>query len=155
MTYGLSWWTAGRFLDTTEDAYVVGNFTAILPDISGLIAEIAGADNQPVGRGQLLVRILEATHQLLFLGIDADDGPVRADKALSLTGDVLELPVPMRTAGAGEILAVAAQCNTQLFQQAPYGVWADGQRPRLERSGAVAGAYAADDAPWGRRPESR
>lgn len=83
-------------------------------------------------------RILEATHQLLFLGIDTDDGLVLTDKALSLTGDVLELAIPMRTAGAGEIFAVAAQCNTQLLQQPPYGVWADGQPGSAQGSGDLA-----------------
>jgi membrane fusion protein (multidrug efflux system) len=55
--YGSYWWTIGRFIETTDDAYVGGNVTPISPHISGFIAEIAVTDNQRVDAGQLLVRL--------------------------------------------------------------------------------------------------
>lgn len=51
------WWTVGRFIEVTDDAYVGGNITAISPHVSGFISEIAVADNQEVHKGQLLVRL--------------------------------------------------------------------------------------------------
>ena len=51
------WWTVGRFIETTSDAYVGGNVTTITPHVSGFVGEIAVADNQYVHAGQLLVRI--------------------------------------------------------------------------------------------------
>jgi membrane fusion protein, multidrug efflux system len=51
------WWTVGRFIETTSDAYVGGNVTAIAPHVSGFIGDVAVADNQYVRAGQLLIRI--------------------------------------------------------------------------------------------------
>ena len=55
--YGYHWWTIGRFIESTDDAYVGGNVTPISPHISGFIAEILVTDNQRVYAGQLLVRL--------------------------------------------------------------------------------------------------
>ena len=55
--YGLRWWQVGRFLETTDDAYVGGNVTALSPRIAGHIDELLVEDNQLVKAGQLLIRI--------------------------------------------------------------------------------------------------
>ena len=57
--YGYDWWTNGRFIETTDDAYVGGNVTAISPHVAGFIADILVTDNQHVDAGQLLVRLDE------------------------------------------------------------------------------------------------
>ena len=38
--YGYDWWTVGRFIESTDDAYVGGNVTAISPQVAGFIAQI-------------------------------------------------------------------------------------------------------------------
>ncbi len=55
--YGYDWWSAGRFIETTDDAYAGGNVTAISPHVAGFVAQIAAADNQYVHAGQLLIRL--------------------------------------------------------------------------------------------------
>ena len=55
--YGHDWWTTGRFIESTDDAYVGGNVTPIAPHVAGFIANISVADNQHVTAGQLLARI--------------------------------------------------------------------------------------------------
>ncbi len=55
--YGTDWWTAGRFVESTDDAYVGGDVTSIAPHAAGFVTEIAVTDNQYVRAGQLLVRI--------------------------------------------------------------------------------------------------
>jgi len=57
IAFGARWWTVGRFIESTDDAYVGGNVTEIAPHISGFISEIAVSDNEFVRAGQLLVRI--------------------------------------------------------------------------------------------------
>lgn len=57
VAFGAHWWTVGRFIETTDDAYVGGNVTEIAPHVSGFISKIAVVDNQQVHAGQLLVRI--------------------------------------------------------------------------------------------------
>jgi multidrug resistance efflux pump len=55
--YGYRWWTVGRFIESTDDAYVGGEVTVIAPKVSGLIAEVAVTDNQAVQPGDLLVKL--------------------------------------------------------------------------------------------------
>ncbi|HET6185178.1 MAG TPA: HlyD family secretion protein [Acetobacteraceae bacterium] len=55
--YADHYWRVGRFIETTDDAYVGGNVTPIAPHIAGFVAEVSVADNQRVAAGQLLVRL--------------------------------------------------------------------------------------------------
>src|ERR1051326_7533153 len=55
--YGHYYWTTGRFLVSTDDAYVKADFTTVAPKVSGYIAEVQVVDNQPVKAGQALARI--------------------------------------------------------------------------------------------------
>ena len=55
--YGLDWWTAGRFTERTDDAYVSGDVTGIAPRVSGVIVSVPVTDNQAVRAGDVLVRI--------------------------------------------------------------------------------------------------
>ena len=55
--YGYHWWTVGRFIESTDDAYVGGEITVIAPKVAGFIAEVAVADNQAVHAGDLLVKL--------------------------------------------------------------------------------------------------
>src|SRR6185503_9858613 len=55
--YGWDYWTTGRFEVATDDAYVKADSTTIAPKISGYIATVLVADNEPVKAGQVLGRI--------------------------------------------------------------------------------------------------
>jgi membrane fusion protein (multidrug efflux system) len=55
--YGYNYWTVGRFMETTDDAYVGGDVTAMAPKVSGFIADVAVTDNQSVHQGDLLIRL--------------------------------------------------------------------------------------------------
>ena len=54
---GHHWWTVGRFIESTDDAYVGGEVTVIAPKVSGLIAKVLVTDNQAVHAGDLLVTL--------------------------------------------------------------------------------------------------
>jgi len=55
--YGRYWWTTGRFIESTDDAYVGGNVTPISPHVGGFVAQLLVADNQYVRAEQLLIRL--------------------------------------------------------------------------------------------------
>jgi membrane fusion protein (multidrug efflux system) len=55
--YGHEWWTNGRFIESTDDAYVGGNVTSIAPHVAGFVAEVLVTDNQHVKAGQVLIRL--------------------------------------------------------------------------------------------------
>lgn len=56
-SYGAYWWQTGRFLQTTDDAYVGGDISAISSKVSGYIQQLAVQDNMAVKKGDLLIRI--------------------------------------------------------------------------------------------------
>jgi membrane fusion protein (multidrug efflux system) len=55
--FGYGYLTTGRYLESTDDAYVKADSTIISPRVSGYLAEVLVGDNQPVTSGQLLARI--------------------------------------------------------------------------------------------------
>ncbi len=55
--YLRAWWLDGRFIESTDDAYVGGDVTAIAPHVPGFIAAVTVADNQHVAAGQLLITL--------------------------------------------------------------------------------------------------
>jgi membrane fusion protein (multidrug efflux system) len=76
--YGYSWWTVGRFVETTDDAYVGGNITPLSPQVSGFISEILVTDNQRVGVGELLIRLDGRVYQA---ALDRAEANVRQQEA--------------------------------------------------------------------------
>jgi membrane fusion protein, multidrug efflux system len=57
VVYGYHWLTVGRFIESTDDAYVGGDITVIAPKVSGFIEQVAVTDNQAVKAGDLLVKL--------------------------------------------------------------------------------------------------
>ena len=55
--YARDWWTTGRFIESTDDAYVGGNVTALAPHIDAFVARILVADNERVRAGQVLIEL--------------------------------------------------------------------------------------------------
>src|ERR1700737_338940 len=57
--YGWDYWTVGRYLVSTDDAYVKADNTTIAPKVSGYLREVLVGDNELVAAGQVLARIDE------------------------------------------------------------------------------------------------
>jgi membrane fusion protein (multidrug efflux system) len=55
--FGYDWWTVGRFIETTDDAYVGGDVTPISPHVARFVGEILVKDNDYVRAGQPLIRL--------------------------------------------------------------------------------------------------
>lgn len=78
-TYGVYWFETGRFLESTDDAYVQADYTTIAPKVSGYISEVAVEDNQQVKTGQLLARIDDRDYRTALAQAKADVGSAEAD----------------------------------------------------------------------------
>ena len=55
--FAFNWWTTGRFIESTDDAYVGGDVTVIAPKVPGFISNLAVGDNQFVHAGDLLLKL--------------------------------------------------------------------------------------------------
>ena len=76
--YGYYYWTTGRFLVATDDAYVQAHSVLISPKISGYLSEVPVDDNQAVKAGQALARIDPRDYQT---ALDQARANVRAAQA--------------------------------------------------------------------------
>jgi membrane fusion protein (multidrug efflux system) len=70
--------TVGRFLESTDDAYVGGDVTVIAPKVSGFIAELEVTDNQKVAKGDLLLKLDDRDYRA---ALDRADAAVAAQEA--------------------------------------------------------------------------
>jgi membrane fusion protein (multidrug efflux system) len=75
------WWTHGRFIETTNNAYLQADTVVVAPKIAGYVTAVAVADNQIVTRGQVLARIDPAQYQSAYDMAGAELAQRRADLA--------------------------------------------------------------------------
>jgi len=69
---GQYWWTTGRFLISTDDAYVQADSVIISPRVSGYISSVLVTDNEPVHAGQVLARIDDRDYRTALAAAQAD-----------------------------------------------------------------------------------
>jgi membrane fusion protein (multidrug efflux system) len=77
--YGAYWLKTGRYLESTDDAYVQADYTTIAPKVSGYIAEVHAEDNQPVKAGQILAKIDDRDFKTAVAQAQADVASAKAD----------------------------------------------------------------------------
>ncbi len=76
--YGWDYWTVGRFLVSTDDAYVKADNTTVAPKVSGYLHEVLVGDNERVKAGQVLARIDERDFRVALDQAKADVAAARA-----------------------------------------------------------------------------
>ncbi|HEY4370801.1 MAG TPA: HlyD family secretion protein [Burkholderiales bacterium] len=76
---GYYWWSNGRFLLSTDDAYIGGDVTVISPRVAGYIGNVQVTDNQVVRTGDLLLRLDDRDFRA---ALAKAEGAVAAQQAL-------------------------------------------------------------------------
>jgi membrane fusion protein, multidrug efflux system len=76
--YGWDYWTVGRYLVSTDDAYVKADNTTIAPKVSGYLSEVLVGDNERVSAGQVLARIDDRDFKVALDQAKADVAAARA-----------------------------------------------------------------------------
>jgi membrane fusion protein (multidrug efflux system) len=133
--YGYDYWSVGRFIESTDDAYVGGDVTVMAPKVAGFITQIAVTDNQPVRRGDLLIKLddrdyraalaraeaLVAGQQATLANLDAmrrlQDAVIRQAQAGIAAADA-EIVRARDDRSRFEILSRTAAASIQSFQKA-------------------------------------
>jgi len=77
--YGSYYWAVGRFLESTDDAYVQADSTIIAPKVSGYLSAVLVEDNQPVKAAQPLAKIDDRDYVAALDQAKADVATARAD----------------------------------------------------------------------------
>jgi membrane fusion protein, multidrug efflux system len=76
--YGWDYWTVGRYLVSTDDAYVKADNTTVAPKVSGYLHEVLVGDNERVTAGQVLARIDQRDFRVSLAQARADVAAARA-----------------------------------------------------------------------------
>lgn len=87
--FGYHYWTVGRFIESTDDAYVKADYTAIAPKVAGYIKDVLVNDNDTVKAGQILARIDDRDFQAALSQAKAD--LKAADAAIANIGAQIQL----------------------------------------------------------------
>jgi membrane fusion protein, multidrug efflux system len=62
--YGYDWWTNGRFMVSTDDAYIEADIATISPKVSGYVAKVDVVANQHVKAGDPLVTLDDGDYRI-------------------------------------------------------------------------------------------
>ena len=149
--WGFQWWTVGRFIQSTDDAYLQADSVTIAPKVSGYVAEVYVADNQPVIAGQPLVRLDKRQYQAVLEQADAAIAARKADiergaaELLQQQANIAQARAQLQGARSGEshaieevkryepLVATGAETNEKL---------ADLQNARAQAAATVAADIA-------------
>jgi membrane fusion protein (multidrug efflux system) len=76
--YGWDYWTVGRYLVSTDDAYVRADSTTVAPKVAGYLLQVLVKDNERVRTGQVLARIDDRDFKVALDQAAADVASARA-----------------------------------------------------------------------------
>ncbi|SDM08198.1 membrane fusion protein, multidrug efflux system [Modicisalibacter muralis] len=87
--WGIGWWSVGRFIEETDNAYVHTDSVALRAQVSARVVDVAVDDNQLVSRGQVLVRLDDSDYRARVAQAEAQQAVaaaelVRAKRQLAL-----------------------------------------------------------------------
>ena len=116
--FGHYYLTSGRYLETTDDAYVKADSTIIAPKVSGYIAQVLVNDNQPVTAGQLLAKIDDRDFRAALGQAEAD--VAAAEAAVRNLEAQIALQQPIIEQGTADIAAAEANLKFAREEQARY-----------------------------------
>jgi len=116
--FGYDYLTTGRYLESTDDAYVKADSTIISPKVSGYIAEVLVSDNEPVKAGQVLARIDDRDFRT---ALDQAHADVEASEAaVDNFNAQIELQHPIVEQETADISAAEANLQFAREEQARY-----------------------------------
>ena len=142
---GSWWWSVGRFLETTENAYVQGDVVTLAFRVDGHVAAIRVADNQRVARGDVLVELDPAPYQARVAQAEAS----LADAAGAITTLGEQLALQQAQVGVSEALLAQARAeqgrasaDAQRYQGLAAQGWSSRQTEERARADGLKAAAA-------------
>lgn len=77
--YGIHWWRVGRFIESTDDAYLKADSVTVAPKVVGYVTEVFVQPNQAVKRGDPLVRLDRRQYEAMLAQAQATIEARKAD----------------------------------------------------------------------------
>ena len=104
--WGAQWWTTGRFIEGTNDAFLDADQVVAAPKVQGYVTEVLVTDNQQVRPGQPLVRIDPRPYQAAL------DQAVAAIAARQADVEAARAQLSQQAAHVGEAKAQLVSART-------------------------------------------
>jgi len=116
--FGYNYLTTGRYLESTDDAYVKADSTIIAPKVSGYIAQVLVGDNEKVKAGQLLAKIDDRDFKAALGQARAD--VAAAEASVHNLDAQLELQQPIIEQSTADVAAADANLKFAQEERARY-----------------------------------
>jgi membrane fusion protein (multidrug efflux system) len=158
--YGYQWWINGRFMVSTDDAYIQGDITNIAPKVTGYVAKVNVVANQHVKAGDVLVTLDNGDYTLAAEQAEAQiatqklalvrfDAQIRAANAAVAQAEAQKTALEATLRGA----EIASKRATDLAAQNA-GTLADRDNAQVALDQVKANIIGAD-APSAAKPTAR
>lgn len=110
--YGYDWWTVGRFMVSTNDAYIAAEIAAISPKVSGYVDSVKVVENQKVKAGDPLVVLDDGDYRI---AAEQADAAIATQKQTlkRIDAQVIAAQAALKQAQAQQTSAQAAVANAQ------------------------------------------
>jgi membrane fusion protein (multidrug efflux system) len=129
--YGNYYWETGRFLVSTDDAYVEAHSVLISPKVSGYLSEAPVDDNQSVKAGEVLARIDPRDYQTALDQARANDAAAQAGIATldqQIDQQMLVVEQGRHQVASDQAALVFSQQDFQRYTQLAKDGWGTTQR---------------------------
>jgi membrane fusion protein (multidrug efflux system) len=104
---GYQYWTTGRFMVTTDDAYVQADITILAAKVSGYVASVEVQSNQAVKAGDIIARIDDGDYRLALRSAEGKLATQRS--VIDRIGRQIEAARSQVTQAEAEVTAARAE----------------------------------------------
>jgi membrane fusion protein (multidrug efflux system) len=111
--FGLHWWTVGRFIESTDDAYVRADSSVITPRVGGEVLSVHVSDNQAVHSGDVLVEIDPRDYAAHLANARAAVDAAQA----ALASNAAQLKLQQQMIVQAQATVVAAEADQERFDK--------------------------------------
>ncbi|MDR3537396.1 MAG: HlyD family secretion protein [Acetobacteraceae bacterium] len=153
-----AWWFAeGRWIESTDNAYLQGDIAVLAPRIDGEVLAVTVADNQRVHAGDVLIQLDPADYQARLLqarasAAEADAAVVTANRQIgqqratidAAQAAIAQAQAEQARAGADAARSAALTANGWASRQANDLAVADSRKAAASLTSAIAQTSAAE-----------
>jgi membrane fusion protein (multidrug efflux system) len=110
--FAYQWWSNGRYVEDTDDAYIGGNVTVIAPKVAGYIVKLEVSDNQLVHAGDVIARLDDRDYRAALAKTEGAVAAARATLAnLDATRELQGAVIGQARAGVSASSAETARAR--------------------------------------------
>ncbi|MGO9171748.1 MAG: HlyD family secretion protein [Rhodomicrobium sp.] len=148
--YGNYWWTEGRFLVSTDDAYVKADLSVISAKVSGNITAVPIKENVTVQDGDILAQIDDRDYKIAVEAarnkLATQDATIQRlrQQAVAQQALIEQAKAQLLSAKASLVRAMADFDRAQILARQEFGSQQRLDQARAERDQGLAGVKAAE-----------